>query len=119
MTKPRVAVVSLGGTISMAKKVASGVVPNLDAESLVSSLPELRDIAEIKTIPFRMVASSGLSLADLLALRQDIDDLLQNEVDAVVVTQGTDTILGNPSNRTKGERTESSWIGCVRLLNVS
>ena len=92
MTKPRVAIVSLGGTISMAKKVASGVVPNLDAESLVSSLPELRDIAEIKTVPFRMVASSGLSLADLLALRQDIDDLLQNEVDAVVVTQGTDTI---------------------------
>ena len=40
MTKQRVAIVSLGGTISMAKKVASGVVPNLDAESLVSSLPE-------------------------------------------------------------------------------
>jgi L-asparaginase len=92
MTQPRVAVVSLGGTISMAKKVDTGVVPNLDAESLVSSLPELRDIADIKTVAFRMVASSGLTLADLLALREEIDKLLQEEIDAVVVTQGTDTI---------------------------
>ena len=92
MIKPRVAIVSLGGTISMAKKVEAGVVPNLDAESLVTSLPELRDIAEIKTVPFRMVASSGLKLTDLLTLREELDNLLKNEVEAVVVTQGTDTI---------------------------
>lgn len=92
MAGSRVALVSIGGTISMAKKVDSGVVPNLDAESLVASIPELREIAEIKTVSFRMVPSSGLSMADLLALSGEIDRLLSEEVDAVVVTQGTDTI---------------------------
>ena len=92
MAGTRVAIVSLGGTISMAKRVDAGVVPNLDAESLVLSLPGLRDIAEIKTVPFRMLASSGLKFSDLLALREELDNLLKNEVDAVVVTQGTDTI---------------------------
>ena len=92
MAGTRVAIVSLGGTISMTKRVDAGVVPNLDAESLVLSLPGLRDIAEIKTVPFRMLASSGLKFSDLLALREELDNLLKNEVDAVVVTQGTDTI---------------------------
>jgi len=76
----------------MGKREDVGVVPSLDADSLVSSLPELRDVADITAIPFRMVASSGLSLADLLAVRDEIGKLLDNGTDAVVLTQGTDTI---------------------------
>lgn len=97
MSLPRIAVVSLGGTISSAKKEEGkiGVTASLDAEQLISSIPQVTEFADIETLPFRMVASPALTFQDLIALKDKIEELFDGDVDGVVVTQGTDTIEEN------------------------
>lgn len=92
MTLPKIAVLSLGGTISSAQKSEEGVVASLDAKQLISSIPQVTQFAKIEALPFRMVASPGLTFDDLLALRDKIEELFSDGVDGAVVTQGTDTI---------------------------
>jgi L-asparaginase len=71
-----------------------GATPRLGAADLVADLPELAGIAEIQTHTFSTVPSSDLTLDDVLALRDLIDDRVRRspDLDGVVVTQGTDTL---------------------------
>lgn len=94
MNKRRVAVVSLGGTISSIRESdgATGVTPSLDADELVSQIPQIGSFAEIETMAFKRVASPAISFSDLFDLTEKIDSLFHNGIDGVVVTQGTDTI---------------------------
>jgi len=94
MVKARIAVISLGGTISSVKREKNeiGVEPLLDAKALISSIPEISQIAEIEPVSFRMVPSPSLTFSDLFALRDKIEELFNKGIDGVVVTQGTDTL---------------------------
>src|SRR5690606_4673576 len=49
MGKPRVAVASLGGTITMVNDEASGsaVIPKLSAGDLLGSVPEISEVADL------------------------------------------------------------------------
>ena len=90
---PRVAVISLGGTIaSSATPGVSGVTPRLDATDLVSGVGNVGEIASIDARAFRLVPSSDLSLSDVTALVGEIHARLDEGAQGVVVTQGTDTL---------------------------
>jgi L-asparaginase len=91
---PRVTVFSLGGTIASTSSGgnAGGVTPRLGARELVEAVPQLQEVAELETVPFRQTASGDLTFSDLVALAGEIDKRIEAGVAGVVVTQGTDTI---------------------------
>lgn len=92
--KPRISVLSLGGTIASTHVGATsqGVTPQLGANDLVAAAPQLRDIADVETVEFRNVPSGDLTLADMVALSHTIEELFDAGTDGVVITQGTDTM---------------------------
>src|SRR5690606_7011676 len=68
MTLPRIAVASLGGTISMtADTPGSGVVPRLDAAQLTASVPGLGDVAEIVAESLFQLPSAAIQPEHVLA----------------------------------------------------
>ena len=92
-SRPRVIVISLGGTIaSTGGASAAGVVPQLTAADLTAAVPTLSEVARIETVAFRQVPSGDLTLADLVDLARLIRERISSGVEGVVVTQGTDTI---------------------------
>ena len=92
MTLPKVAVLSLGGTISSTSAGGPGVVPTLTGEALVEDVPQIAEAAEVSAASFRQVASSELTVDDLAELAAEIEGRMAGGAAGVVVTQGTDTI---------------------------
>ena len=92
---PQVTVFSLGGTIASTNNSTGktgGVTPQLGAAELVAAVPQLQDVAQLETVPFRQTASGDLRLPDLIALAAEIARRFDAGTAGVVVTQGTDTI---------------------------
>ncbi|WP_232376699.1 asparaginase [Amycolatopsis aidingensis] len=89
----RVTLVALGGTIAMTRPApGEAVTPGLDARDLVEAVPGLAELdIELSTRTFRSVPGASVTFADLTALAGLIEDLAESQ-DAVVVTQGTDTL---------------------------
>lgn len=88
----RVKVIALGGTIASVPRDASDAVsPGLDASQLVSSVPQLDDVAEVEAETLSTKASGDLTFADIVHLARNIDSS-RAEFDGFVVTQGTDTL---------------------------
>jgi L-asparaginase len=87
---PRVAVLSLGGTISATKGVGPGVAPALTGEELVEMVPEISAVAEVEAVQFRKVAGSELTLDDVVSLAREAE--ARPGAAGIVVTQGTDSI---------------------------
>ncbi|HEY0452507.1 asparaginase [Actinophytocola sp.] len=93
MTSRRVAVIGMGGTIAMAPSASGGIVPSLDADDLVASMPWLANLdAKLTTTTLRSLPSPSLGFADLLALSDLVRAELAGGADGVVITHGTDTI---------------------------
>jgi L-asparaginase len=92
MTKPRLLVLSLGGTITMVPSDSGGIEPKLGAAELVASVPALAEVAEIEArSPFRL-PSPSLSPGNLVEVAQMIENGFASGFDGAVVIQGTDTI---------------------------
>jgi L-asparaginase len=89
---PRVAVFSLGGTISSTDSGGKGVEPTLTGEALVSDVPEIAEVAEVSAVSFRQAASGELTVDDLVELASEIEGSIDGGANGAVVTQGTDTI---------------------------
>jgi len=86
-----VTVISLGGTISMAG-APGAVVPALDADDQVdAALRSPEQAAGISTLAFRSLPGAHLRLSDIEALAVIVERLTA-EGQAVVITQGTDTL---------------------------
>jgi L-asparaginase len=91
-SKPRVLVLSLGGTITMVPHAGGGIAPKLGAAELVASVPELADAAEIAAeSPFRL-PSPSLDPGMIVDVAARIAGAFANGYDGAVVVQGTDTI---------------------------
>ncbi|MDQ1292917.1 MAG: L-asparaginase [Actinomycetota bacterium] len=85
-----VAVITLGGTIAMTSQDGATVTPTLSADDLIAAVPGLDAVgAAVQVHSFRQLPGASLGFADLFDLAGEIG--LQ-DVDGVVVTQGTDTI---------------------------
>ncbi len=92
MGLPQVHVIGLGGTISMSSAARLGVVPTLSAADLVAAVPQLAQAADVSAASLRMVAGSGLTIDDLLAVAEEARRQIALGAQGIVVTQGTDTI---------------------------
>jgi len=89
---PKVAVFSLGGTISSVDAGGKGVEPTLTGEALVSDVPEIAEVAEVSAVSFRQAASGELMVDDLVELASEITNRIDEGASGAVITQGTDTI---------------------------
>ena len=91
--RPRVAVGSLGGTITMtAPAEGGGVRPELDADDLLRSVPELGAVAEIGATTLQTVPGAWLRPPDLVAAADWAAGQVAGGAGGVVLVQGTDTI---------------------------
>ena len=89
MSKPRIHILALGGTIAT-QPDASGVMQmGAGADDLVKAVPLLATIADIRAETVSRVGSHSLSFDQIHALAARIATL---QADGVVVTQGTDTL---------------------------
>ncbi|MFI6833624.1 asparaginase [Kribbella sp. NPDC050241] len=84
--------IALGGTIAMTEVAGGGVAPTLGAAELTGALPVGLTGVRLDASTFREMPGAHLELADLVLLRDRIDELFAAGVDGVVITQGTDTI---------------------------
>ena len=92
MKKPNIMIFALGGTILMTGDSQSGVKPNLSADDLINSLPELAHIADIDVRQLVQKPSGALTYDDITLLATEIKNARQRGIDGIVVIQGTDTI---------------------------
>lgn len=93
MSKLKVAVGSLGGTVSMtADAIEKGVVPKLSAEDLVRSVPGLKEVAGITATSLFQVPSSYLNFDIVLQSLAWAKEQVGAGAQGVVLTQGTDTL---------------------------
>jgi L-asparaginase len=89
MTRPRIKVLALGGTIATRPDASGAMQMGLGADDLVAAVPILATLAEIDAETVSRVGSHSLGFDQIHALVARIAAL---EVDGVVVTQGTDTL---------------------------
>jgi L-asparaginase len=89
-----IVLVFTGGTISMRTDPASGgAVPTLRGDAILASAPGVADIAQVVVDEWATMPGAHLTVPQLWDLRSHIARLVaRDDVDGVVVAQGTDTI---------------------------
>src|SRR5205809_3145428 len=90
---PKVAIISMGGTIASRVDYRTGAVqPALTAADLASVVPELASIAEVEAHILFSELSENVTPAQWTMLAGDVAKRIGDKVDGVVVSQGTDTM---------------------------
>ncbi len=89
MSKPRIHILALGGTIATRPDATGAMQMGLGADDLVGAVPLLASVAEIEAETVSRVGSHSLSFDQIQALAIKIRGL---KADGIVVTQGTDTL---------------------------
>jgi L-asparaginase len=84
-----VLLISMGGTIAMRGR---RVVPELDGEALLESIPRRASLGPVRAVPFRKVPGAQLGIADVIELAAEIRGAFEHGTRGVVVSQGTDTL---------------------------
>ena len=92
MSRRRLIVLSLGGTITMVPQAAGGIAPRLGAADLVASVPELAEVAEITAESPARLPSPSLTPDHIIGVATRIEAAFAAGADGAVVIQGTDTI---------------------------
>ena len=90
--RPRVAVVTTGGTIASRVDETGAAVPVVSGAELLDLVPGLDEVAAVELVDFAQVPSWNLEPEMLLELARRADELLLGGAGGVVVTQGTDTL---------------------------
>ncbi|WP_413205248.1 asparaginase [Rhodospirillum sp. A1_3_36] len=90
---PKVKILSLGGTIACIDRGdGRGAQPTMGAEDLVRTAPMLGSLAQIEAVSPFILSSAEVSLARRIDVAEAIGQAVAEGVDAVIVTQGTDTL---------------------------
>src|SRR5947207_4839815 len=89
MSKPRIHILALGGTIATRPDASGAMQMGLGADDLVAAVPLLGKIADIQAETVSRVGSHSLSFDQIHTLAARIKSLT---ADGVIVTQGTDTL---------------------------
>lgn len=83
----------LGGTLSMtAAGDGQGIVPRVAAGQLLAGVPGLAALATVHACTLGLLPSASLGIDDVLAVHAWASAAVAEGADAVVVTQGTDTL---------------------------
>ncbi len=93
-TKPKIALVATGGTISTRVDYKTGgVFMTLDPLEILQTTPQIGEIANITAIdsPFR-IASEDMSPKEWAGIAKTIETRLNEECAGAIVTHGTDTL---------------------------
>lgn len=91
-SRPRVDYLATGGTIASVRTGDSpGATPTLTAEAIAESAG-IDEAADIRTHQLMQRASTSITFADLLGLRDEIGRRIADGSAGIVITQGTDTI---------------------------
>ncbi|MEM2128348.1 MAG: Glu-tRNA(Gln) amidotransferase subunit GatD [Candidatus Methanomethylicaceae archaeon] len=90
---PKVSIISTGGTIASRVDYRTGAVsPALSAEDLYQSVPELGDMAEIRTEILFSLLSENIVPENWTSMAKSIERHIKDGAQGVVVTHGTDTM---------------------------
>jgi len=89
MSKPRIHILALGGTIATRPDATGAMQMGLGANDLVKAVPLLAKVASIKAETVSRVGSHSLTFDQIHALAARIRSL---KADGFVITQGTDTL---------------------------
>lgn len=94
--KPKLYLLTTGGTIASIASDAGGATPQLMGDALLGSVPGARDWADITVESVAQKGGSHLDLETLASLSRRANEILRNDrVQGIVITQGTDTIDEN------------------------
>lgn len=87
-------IIFTGGTISM--KIDSstgGAVPHFNGEELIKMIPEAKGLANIRVYEFGMFPGPHMTPEMMFDLSKKVNEyVLQNDIDGIIVTHGTDTL---------------------------
>jgi L-asparaginase len=96
---PKIALILTGGTIDSVGKDRLDLAWYIEAGKrlndgeLLQQLPELKEIADVKEVPFRRLPSHALIDKDWLDLVRTIHKIFdEDKADGIVITHGTNTI---------------------------
>jgi glutamyl-tRNA(Gln) amidotransferase subunit D len=90
---PKVSIISTGGTIASKVDYKTGAVsPALSAGDLYQSVPELGDMANIKTEILLSVLSENITPENWSSMAKSVSNHIKNGAEGVVITHGTDTM---------------------------
>ncbi|MBU6956681.1 asparaginase [Pseudomonas sp. CVAP len=93
MNLPKLAIAALGGTVSMqARHAGEGVIPTVNGETLLASVPELKELARVTVETLGLFPSASLDFELLLSVLSWARYQVEQGAIGVVITQGTDTL---------------------------
>jgi len=92
-TLPNLAIVSTGGTIASRIDYRTGsVTSQFDASDILTAIPELKEIANYRTIPLATILSENMTPAIWQDLARAVFDEIKGGAQGIIVTHGTDTM---------------------------
>lgn len=93
MSKPKILVISTGGTITMTSGQGSqGIAPTLTAADLLNAVPQIAQLADIEALTFSSMPGASLTLPHIVELATLIQQRFDGGIAGAIVIQGTDTI---------------------------
>lgn len=93
MTRPQLAIATLGGTVSMQNSHPDqGLMPVLGGEALLASVPQLNELAQIQVENLSLLPSASLGFDFLLSVLSWAKHQIEHGAQGVVITQGTDSL---------------------------
>lgn len=94
--KKTIALITTGGTIAGTGKIGksshykAGTMP---VDSIIQSIPQIQDLAELKLINICSKDSNDITALDILEIKKQIEALEKDpSIDGFVITHGTDTL---------------------------
>lgn len=92
-TLPTLAIVSTGGTIASRIDYRTGsVTSQFNASDILTAIPELKEIANYRTIPLATILSENMTPAIWQDLARAVYAEIKNGAEGIIVTHGTDTM---------------------------
>ncbi len=89
----KVSILGTGGTIASKIDYKTGAVhPAFTTEELFNALPELKEVAEIKTKLLFNILSENMTPKHWKEIAREVEDEISKGADGVVVAHGTDTL---------------------------
>ncbi|MGV8970421.1 MAG: asparaginase [Microbacteriaceae bacterium] len=92
VAKPLVAVFGLGGTIASVPDASGAASPGRDIGTLIKEQALVPSGVEVRGRQLLQVASSELTVSDIVVLSHYVRDAMRSGASGVIVAQGTDTI---------------------------
>lgn len=90
---PDLTIISTGGTIASRIDYRTGsVTSQFNASDILTAIPELKEIANYRTVPLATILSENMTPVIWQKLARSVFEEIQNGAGGVIVTHGTDTM---------------------------